>query len=67
MSEEEIIFKANLIMNEGYDKQEDNLEELLQGLLDLYQKEKEENKKLRRCHFKYEEMTGIDLLLEERN
>lgn len=35
----------------------------LQGLLDLYNKQKEENRKLRRCHLRYEEMTGIDLLL----
>lgn len=26
---------------------------------------KEENQKLKECHFKYEEMTGIDLLLGE--
>lgn len=26
---------------------------------------KEENRKLRKCHLRYEEMTGIDLLLEE--
>lgn len=37
----------------------------LQGLLDLYNKQKEENRKLRNCHLKYEEMTGIDLLLEK--
>jgi len=37
----------------------------LQGLLDLYNKEKEENKKLRNCHLRYEEMKGIDLLLED--
>jgi hypothetical protein len=39
--------------------------ELLQGLIDLYNKEKEENKKLRNCHLRYEEMTGIDFLLED--
>lgn len=33
--------------------------------LDFYNKLKEENQKLKNCHFKYEEMTGIDLLLEE--
>ena len=37
--------------------------EAIQGLLDLYNKEKEENKRLRKCHLQYEEMTGIDLLL----
>lgn len=39
--------------------------EYIEGLLDLYNKQKEENRKLRNCHFKYEEMTGIDLLLED--
>lgn len=29
------------------------------------EQEKEENRKLRNCHLKYEEMTGIDLLLED--
>ena len=33
--------------------------------LDFYNKVKEENQKLKKCHFIYEEMTGIDLLLEE--
>lgn len=32
---------------------------------DFYDKVKTENMKLKNCHFKYEEMTGIDLLLEE--
>ena len=31
-----------------------------------YEKEKEENKRLRKCHLQYEEMTGIDLLLPEK-
>ena len=39
----------------------------IQGLLDLYNKEKEKNRKLRKCHLMYEEMTGVDLLLEEDN
>ena len=30
------------------------------------EKEKEENKRLRKCHLLYEEMTGIDLLLPEK-
>lgn len=34
-------------------------------IVDLYKKEKEENKKLKKCHLRYEEMTGIDLLLED--
>lgn len=29
------------------------------------EREKEENRKLRNCHLRYEEMTGIDLLLED--
>lgn len=36
----------------------------LDNLLELYYKEKEENRKLRNCHLRYEEITGIDLLLE---
>ena len=62
MSEEEII---NIL--ENYNN-EDNLQKIhkaIQGLLDLYNKEKEENKKLRNCHLRYEEMTGIDFLLED--
>ncbi len=38
---------------------------ICKDLLDLYNKEKEENRKLRQCHLRYEEMTGIDLLLEK--
>ena len=30
------------------------------------EKEKEENKRLRKCHLQYEEITGIDLLLPEK-
>ena len=30
------------------------------------EKEKEENKRLRKCHLQYEEFTGIDLLLPEK-
>ena len=41
LSEEEIIINANLIINEGYDKSEDDLEGILQGLLDLYKQEKD--------------------------
>ena len=33
---------------------------------DLYKKEKEKNKRLIQCHFKYEEMTGVDLLLSDK-
>lgn len=31
-----------------------------------YEKEKEDNKRLRKCHLQYEEMTGIDLLLPSK-
>ena len=37
-----------------------------QDLLDLYNKEKEKNKRLMQCHLQYEEMTGIDLLLPDK-
>ena len=30
------------------------------------EKEKEDNKRLRKCHLQYEEMTGIDLLLPKK-
>ncbi len=43
-----------------------NIEEAVKGLLDLYNKEKEKNKRLRKCHLQYEEITGIDLLLPEK-
>lgn len=33
---------------------------------EAYEKEKEMNKRLRKCHLQYEEMTGIDLLLPEK-
>lgn len=71
MSEKEILifikrysdFKKNKQIINSIDK--NFFFNLIDGLLDLYNKEKEENKKLRQCHFKYEEMTGIDLLLED--
>ena len=37
--------------------------EAIETLLTAYEKEKGENKRLRKCHLQYEEMTGIDLLL----
>ena len=37
----------------------------IEVILNLYNKQKEENRKLRQCHLRYEEMTGIDLLLEK--
>lgn len=43
--------------------------DIISNLIENQQKEidelKEENRKLRKCHLRYEEMTGIDLLLEE--
>lgn len=38
----------------------------IKKVLTAYEKEKEENKRLRKCHLLYEEMTGIDLLLPEK-
>lgn len=32
----------------------------------MIEKEKEKNKRLTQCHYQYEEMTGIDLLLSEK-
>ena len=61
MSEEEIIKYLK-----GY-KYDNEVYQAIQGLLYLYNKEKEENRKLRKCHLMYEEMTGVDLLLEENN
>ena len=40
----------------------DRVNELKQEL----EKEKEDNKRLRKCHLQYEEMTGIDLLLPKK-
>ena len=42
----------------------DILEQAIETLLTAYEKEKQENKRLRKCHLQYEEMTGIDLLLD---
>ena len=38
----------------------------IETLLTAYEKEKEDNKRLRKCHLQYEEITGIDLLLPEK-
>lgn len=43
-----------------------NIHTAIETLLTAYEKEKEENKRLRKCHYQYEEMTGIDLLLPEK-
>lgn len=34
-------------------------------VLNLIEKQQKEIRKLKKCHLKYEEMTGVDLLLEE--
>lgn len=68
MSEEEIIeeVEKELKLAKNIDDVATTIRnEYIEGLLDLYNKQKEENRKLRNCHFKYEEMTGIDLLLEK--
>ena len=43
-----------------------DLQEAIETLLTAYEKEKEKNKRLIQCHYQYEEMTGIDLLLPEK-
>ena len=45
---------------------QDDEQEAIETLLTAYEKEKEDNKRLRKCHLQYEEMTGIDLLLPEK-
>ena len=68
MSEEEIIeeVEKELKLAKNIDDVATTIRnEYIEGLLDLYNKQKEENRKLRNCHLKYEEMTGIDLLLEK--
>ena len=40
--------------------------QITEYLLSELEKEKEENKRLRKCHLQYEEMTGIDLLLSSK-
>lgn len=69
MSEEEIKILKVLINNKDVFYYEDDfnnrIRPLVGKLLDLYQQEKEENRKLRNCHLRYEEMTGIDLLLKK--
>lgn len=44
----------------------ESIDKAIERLLTAYEKEKEENKRLRKCHYQYEEMTGIDLLLSEK-
>ncbi len=43
-----------------------NIHTAIETLLTAYEKEKEKNKRLTQCHYQYEEMTGIDLLLSEK-
>ena len=47
-------------------KYDNEVKQAIETLLTAYEKEKGENKRLRKCHFQYEEMTGIDLLLPEK-
>ena len=44
----------------------ESIDKAIERLLTAYEKEKEENKRLRKYHLQYEEMTGIDLLLPEK-
>lgn len=41
-------------------------QQAIDTVVTAYEKEKEMNKRLRKCHLQYEEMTGIDLLLPEK-
>ena len=41
-------------------------QQAIDTVVTAYEKEKEENKRLRKCHLLYEEMTGIDLLLPDK-
>ena len=53
---------SNMLDNIDYDQIPIAIGELKLEL----EKEKEENKRLRKCHLLYEEMTGIDLLLPDK-
>ena len=60
----------------AYEKEKEHNNKLLEALdtvnhekgvfIESYEKEKGDNKRLRKCHLQYEEMTGIDLLLPEK-
>ena len=41
-------------------------QQAIDTVVTAYEKEKEKNKRLTQCHYQYEEMTGIDLLLPEK-
>lgn len=69
MCEEELLILQNIqYAIDNYDKFEfgDFEYDDIKGLVDLYIKEKEKNKRLTQCHYQYEEMTGIDLLLPDK-
>ena len=64
---ETLINLIDKLQKENQELKEDNShqwEERCRLTFEL-EKLKEENQKLKECHFKYEEMTGIDLLLGE--
>lgn len=44
----------------------ESIDKAIERLLTAYEKEKEDNKRLRKCHLQHEEMIGIDLLLPEK-
>ena len=56
------INNGELFMIEDEEKRRISATQVLLNLIDKQQKEIE---KLKECHFKYEELTGIDLLLGE--
>lgn len=58
--------ELNTICYGKYGDGSKNVAKSIEKVLTAYEKEKEENKRLRKCHLLYEEMTGIDLLLPEK-
>ena len=53
----------------SYEKEKEDkklIEKNRKEIFEKYEKERVENKRLRKCHLQYEEMTGIDLLLPEK-
>ena len=47
-------------------KYDNEVRQAIETLLTAYEKEKEKNKRLTQCHYQYEEMTEIDLLLPKK-
>lgn len=63
----EILKHVNLVRKfSGIYSTTEIIHEAIDTILDLYNKEKEKNKKLSQCHLQYEEMTGVDLLLPDK-